>query len=470
MALRTAVLPPRYQDASLVAIGGMGEVYRATDTVLGRTVAVKLLSEQFSSDETVRERFTREGLAAARLSSEPGIVMIFDVGENGGRPFLVMEYLPGGSLQELLAREGAQPPPRVLRWLDEASEALDRAHARGVVHRDIKPANLLLDGDDHVHVADFGVASAAGLASLTATGTVIGTAGYLSPEQAQGSAATPASDRYSLAIVAWELLAGARPFESATAAAEAMAHVSSPVPALPNAPTHVDGVFARALAKAPAVRFRSCREFAAALRTAFVQEATPTRVVVARRPPRRSRLVPLLLALVITAAGGATAIIVAGRDSGPARVVRVTVRRPGTTVLRTVSAPTTTTSAPTVTASGASAAAAGYAKMQAGDYAGALPLLQQAAQQLHGSGSPDEAYNDFNLALTLAKTQGCSSQVLQLLDASQAIQGPRPPIDQLRAACTPHPSGPAGPAGPPGQTNGPKPGKGPKHGNAGAPG
>src|SRR6185437_12543666 len=110
-----------------------------------------------------RERFTREARAAARLSSEPGIVMIYDVGEFEEQPFLVMEYLPGGSLQDVLSREGAQEPARVLHWLEDAAEALDRAHARGVVHRDVKPANLLLDGEERVRVADFGVASAAGL-------------------------------------------------------------------------------------------------------------------------------------------------------------------------------------------------------------------------------------------------------------------------------------------------------------------
>ncbi len=465
MALRTGVLPPRYQDARLVAIGGMGEVYRATDTVLGRTVAVKLLSERYASDETVRERFAREGLAAARLSSEPGIVMIFDVGENDGRPFIVMEFLSGGSLQEVLEREGAQPPPRVLRWLEDAAEGLDRAHARGVVHRDVKPANLLLGADGRLQVADFGVASAAGLASLTATGTVIGTAGYLSPEQAQGSAATPASDRYSLAVVAWELLAGGRPFQNMNVAAEATAHVWSPVPPLPGAPPRVDAVFTRALAKNPETRFRSCREFTAALHAAFVRTATPTRVVAAPPPavPRRRRnlLLPLLIALLLAAAGATAAIIVANRDSGsPARVVRVTVTRSGKTVLRTVTtqrtgppATTGTTAGTTTGTSGASTAAAGYARMQVGDYAGALRLLQQAAQQLQGTHSLGEAYNDFNLALSLAKIEGCSGQVLQLLDASQAIQGHRAPIDELRAACT---------KPPPGHAKGPKPGKGPK--------
>src|SRR4051795_10737749 len=121
MAIRTAVLPDRYQNAQLVAVGGMGEVYRATDKVLGRTVAIKVLDDRHAADETVRERFTREALAAARLSSEQGIVMIFDVGEHDGRPFIVMEFLRGGSLQEVLAREGAQPPARALQWLEEAA-------------------------------------------------------------------------------------------------------------------------------------------------------------------------------------------------------------------------------------------------------------------------------------------------------------------------------------------------------------
>jgi hypothetical protein len=169
-------------------------------------------------------------------------------------------------------------------------------------------------------------------------------------------------------------------------------------------------------------------------------------------------MLPLLFALlVIAAAGGAAAIVVANRDSvGAARVVRVTVTRSGTTVLRTV---TTHASPPpaTTAAGGTAAAAAGYAKMHAGDYAGALPLLEQAAQRLRGDHSLDEAYNDFNLALTLAKTQGCSDLVLRLLDESQAIQGRRTPIDELRAACTtPSPA-------PPGHARGPKPGKGPKH-------
>src|SRR5215475_6579368 len=123
----------------------MGEVYRAVDTSLGRPVAIKVLDERLASDETVRKRFEREALTAARLSGEAGIVTIFDVGESNGRPFIVMEYVRGRSLQDVLGRTGRQPPADALRWLDQAAHALDHAHARGVVHRDVKPSNLLLD-------------------------------------------------------------------------------------------------------------------------------------------------------------------------------------------------------------------------------------------------------------------------------------------------------------------------------------
>src|SRR5436309_64424 len=150
-------LPPRYREPRLVARGGMGEIYSATDESLGRVVAVKLLAERYAADEEIRRRFTREALAAARLSGEPNTVTIYDVGEWAGRPFIVMEYLGGGSLAEQLAR-GLPSPTQALAWLEEAAVALDAAHEHGVVHRDVKPGNLMLDQAGHVHVADFGIA------------------------------------------------------------------------------------------------------------------------------------------------------------------------------------------------------------------------------------------------------------------------------------------------------------------------
>ena len=462
MLAATEIIPGRYSDPRLVARGGMGEVYRASDTVLDRTVAVKILDERYATDENVRLRFTREALMAAQLSSEPGIVRIFDVGETDGRPFIVMEYLPGGSLDDELRRGGPRPPAQVLAWLDDAAEALDYAHAQGIVHRDVKPANLLLDEAGRVHVADFGVASAASLDSLTQTGMVIGTAGYLSPEQAEGRGASPASDRYALGIVGFQLFAGSRPFERTNAAAEAAAHVQSPVPPItarrPVLPPELDGVFERALAKDPAARFPTNRAFVAALRAVFdrataTSPRTPTPVAVPLTR-RRRLLVPLLAALAL-ATGAAAAYLLVRSESR--QVIRVTVTKPGTTqTVKATPAPppatstssstststlttTVTTSTTPATTSGGvprqSAAADGYAKIQAGDYNAALPLLEQAARDLQGTHSLSEAYNDYNLALTLVKLRGCSARVLQLLDTSQAIQGRRAPIDELRANC-----------------------------------
>src|SRR6266496_914628 len=281
MPVDTDILPPRYRSPKRIARGGMGDVYRATDASLGRAVAVKLLAERYSRDDAIRQRFTREALAAARLSGEPHIVTIFDVGEQADRPFIVMEYLNGGSLEERIRATGAQETGQALEWLEQAASALDAAHRHGVVHRDVKPANLLLDRKANVHVADFGIASAAGMDSLTMTGTVLGTAGYLSPEQAQGERATPASDRYSLAVVAFELLSGRRPFESESITAEAAAHVNAPVPSIAEIceglPEELDAVFRQALAKDPAERFETASEFVAALRAALAEAAGATR-------------------------------------------------------------------------------------------------------------------------------------------------------------------------------------------------
>jgi eukaryotic-like serine/threonine-protein kinase len=283
VAVRIDIFPPRYQDVVHLARGGMGDVYRATDTSLGRIVAIKVLSERYAHDGEVRRRFKNEGLAAARLSNAPHTVTIFDVGEAEEQPYIVMEYLEGGSLEDRLNR-GQPATGDVLRWLDQAAVALDAGHAAGVVHRDVKPGNLLLNGRGDVYVADFGVASAAGLDSLTITGTVLGTAGYLSPEQAQGQRATPASDRYALGVVAYELLTGRRPFESENPTAEATAHVTAPVPAISSE------------AEVPAERWqRIRRRDIRARRRSSPTSATRSagRLRRLRRPPRSRRTATL---------------------------------------------------------------------------------------------------------------------------------------------------------------------------------
>ncbi len=208
----------------------MAAVWEAHDELLDRPVAVKLLASHLSEDDRARQRFQREARAAAGLSNHPNVVTIYDVGEHDGRTFMVMELLTGGTLAERM-RSGDRISPRTaLRWLREAASALDAAHAAGVVHRDVKPANMLLDQHGRLAIADFGIARLALEDQLTATGQVLGTASYISPEQAIGDAATPASDRYALAVVAYELLTGERPFQAENFAAQARAHVEDPPP------------------------------------------------------------------------------------------------------------------------------------------------------------------------------------------------------------------------------------------------
>jgi serine/threonine-protein kinase len=456
----------------------MGRVFHACDAELRRDVAVKVLAERYADNEAVRARFRREALAAARLSKNPNIVTIFDVAEYEGRPMIVMEFLEGGSLEaRVKGRDGCEPA-QVLAWLEQAAGALDAAHAAGVVHRDVKPGNLLLDSSDRVHVGDFGIASAAGLDSLTETGTILGTAGYLSPEQARGERATAASDRYSLAVVAFELLAGRRPFESDSTTAEAARHATAPVPSIRDLkgelPAGFDRVFQRALAKEPAARYPSAAEFVAELRAALHEDAGTTAWIIPKQPmptaitqvapvsrgysartaaarassPRRW-LLPLLLLLPIC--GGIAAAFAAthsgrsraaGAKGKPVTIVR-TVTRPGTTIRQIVTAPapppvTVTsagappaTTAPTVNRTGSDLNEAGYAKMRVADYQGALPLLEQAVRQLTGTGTLSEAYADYNLAYTRYELGQCGG-VLGLLDHSQAIQGRRSEIDALR--------------------------------------
>jgi eukaryotic-like serine/threonine-protein kinase len=437
-AMNTKLLPSRYTDARPLAHGGMGEIFRAVDGELGREVAVKVLAERFAADESLRRRFEREALAAARLSGNPNIVTIFDVAEYGGRPMIVMEYLPGGSLEEQIADGVPRPPAEALGWLEEAALALDAAHEAGIVHRDVKPGNLLLDAHGHVKVADFGIASASGLASFTQTGTILGTTGYLSPEQALGKRATAASDLYALAVVAWELLVGKRPFASAVPTAEATAHVNTPVPSVHRAnrtlPAAYDPVFERALAKSPDARYGTAAEFVGDLRRALHEDAGATRSAprVERQTARRAARrwwIPVLVALALAA--GISAAIALSRGDGPRTIVR-TVAGPSETVRLTVTVSTAaTTAAPPRAADGAALNNAGFAKMQDRDYAGALPLLERAVSALEGSGSTDEAYADYNLAYTRLALGRCAD-VLTLLDASQAIQGHRIEIDRLR--------------------------------------
>jgi serine/threonine-protein kinase len=466
MPVTEGLLPERYDGPEPIGRGAMGEIYRATDTTLGRDVAIKVLDDRYARDESVRARFTREALAAARLSGTANIVTIYDVGEWHDRPFIVMEYVGGGSLEERL-RSGGVTIGQALDWLEQAGNALDAAHRSGVVHRDVKPANLLIDRNERIHVADFGIASAVGLASLTQTGTVLGTASYLSPEQAKGERTTAASDVYSLAVVAFELLTGRRPFVADSVAAEASAHVNAEPPSVrdvePSLPVELDPVFARALAKEPTRRYTSAAEFVAALRAALEHAAGPTRIVApvrpaheaARRPaarPRPGALVPLLalLVLALVGAGIAYALTRGGSSAAPVRIettVKTVTGRAQTvvsTVVTTAAAPPTT--APSTTAPQSTAPSTGgdpvsendraYALMNEGRYGDALPLLQDAQQQLDGQGNLAEAYTDYNLGFTLTQLGRCD-EALPYLERSKALQpGRKEVLDAIKQART----------------------------------
>ena len=457
-------LPPRYTTPELVAYGGMAEVYRATDESLGRTVAVKVLSERYGRDHELHERFMREARTAASLSGEPNVIVIHDVGETEtGQPFIVMEYVAGGTVADRL-RAGRVDREQALRWLEQAARALDRAHARGIIHRDVKPGNLLVAEDGALRVSDFGIARVTGFETLTLTGTVLGSSGYMSPEQARGEPATPASDRYALACVAFELLCGRRPFVRANATAEAHAQATEEPPSPrefePSLPAAVDPVFSRALAKRPAERYGSCGELVDALRAALAPPpatAVTTATVVARpvRPltesavtrhvvrPRRTALLVAPVVLLAAGAGLAWGLSTLGDDPQSATVV-VTRTAQGRTVERTVTQESTVTETQeseggesqderTVPpeADGAALNDQGFALLQQGDVDGALPLLERAVSALAGSGSLAEAYASYNLALARFAVGSCDG-VVDLLQRSEAIQGKRKEIDRLR--------------------------------------
>ncbi|HLI37287.1 MAG TPA: serine/threonine-protein kinase [Streptosporangiaceae bacterium] len=257
------LLDGRYRLTSRIAAGGMGEVWRGTDELLGRGVAVKLLSRAYQADEQFRARFRAEARYAASLSHQ-GIARVYDYGEipgtggGAGEPYLVMELVDGEPLSAIIAREGPLDPGRTLDIVGQAASALQAAHEAGIVHRDIKPGNLLVTPDGQVKITDFGIARAlegSQTSHLTQTGTVMGTAAYISPEQASGGTITGASDIYSLGVVAYECLAGHPPFGGETPVAIAVAHMHQPVPPLPaSVPGSVAALVMAMLAKNPADR------------------------------------------------------------------------------------------------------------------------------------------------------------------------------------------------------------------------
>jgi eukaryotic-like serine/threonine-protein kinase len=416
--LRGVVLPDRYEPIRRVARGGMAWVWCAHDRTLDRRVAIKLLAEPYAHDEVAARRFKREARVAARLSGHANVVTIYDVGQAEpsdespvGRPFIVMEYLAGGTVADAL-RVGAADQPTALRWLHQAAAALDYAHGREVIHRDVKLSNFLLDRDQALHVADFGIAQLGTEDTLTTAGQVLGTAGYLAPERALGHPATAASDRYALAVAAFELLVGERPFTAENFTAQARQHVEDPPPRAsrrnPALPPAIDQVLARGMAKHPEQRFATARELVAAIERAlskgdqtraltvpgarFAGGISPTGSGGRRRTAALAALAAAALAVGIAAAantgssGPPRTSASAGALSRSHAAVRAPQRHPAAnpapTVTQTAASSATKPTRPAPTPprpTGPDALEAqGHQLMMGGDYTAAIPLLRQA--------------------------------------------------------------------------------------------
>ncbi len=293
------ILNDRYVLRELVGRGGMGEVWRGNDIVLGRDVAVKILLHAWTGDPAFSERFRAEARTMAALS-DPNIVEIYDVGNAHGVAYLVMQFVPGESLHGLLHRVGPLPPADVMRIVAHAGRALHQAHVHGILHRDVKPGNLLIRPDGRVVLTDFGVARMMGADRLTAPGEIFGTPSYLAPEQVNGGVIGPAVDIYALGVVAYECLTLRPPFVSDSPVGVALMQTRDEPPPLPaSIPEPVRRVVMRALAKDPGLRWESAAAMAeaalaaAASRPGPVAPVAPTVPKVAgARPPARPVLDP----------------------------------------------------------------------------------------------------------------------------------------------------------------------------------
>ncbi|MEV4196833.1 protein kinase domain-containing protein [Micromonospora globbae] len=274
----------RYRLDERIASGGMGDVWRGTDQVLGRTVAVKSLLPALLDEPGFAERFRGEARTMATIN-HPGVVDVYDFGNDQQIAFLVMEYVEGDPLSATLNRVGRLTPARTMALVAQAADALHAAHEKGIVHRDVKPGNLLVRPNGTLVLTDFGIARSDLVGQLTAAGSVLGTASYISPEQAMGQVATPASDVYALGVVAYQCLAGRRPFEGDNPLEIAMKHVQeTPRPLPADIPPQVRAVVERAMAKDPAARWPSAAALASVARQLKVALSQQARAAGQTRP------------------------------------------------------------------------------------------------------------------------------------------------------------------------------------------
>src|SRR6266571_1331591 len=313
----------RYEIEELVGTGGMSSVYRAHDTLLERYVALKILHEQYTSDDEFVERFKREARAVAQLS-HPNIVAVIDRGEDEGRQYIVFEYIDGENLKEYVVRKGRLEVQDALEITLEVARGLAFAHEQGLVHRDVKPQNVLLNGDGRAKVTDFGIARSLDVDSVTLTGTVLGTSDYIAPEQASGQPVDTQTDVYSLGVVLYELVAGDVPFRGDNFVAVAMKHVNEPPPNLlevrRDVPLRLAEAVDRALEKDPKRRFPSMDAFAGELEACLAElergpddADTQERIAIARAHPaarRRKHVSPWAMVIALVGLAAIAAVIV----------------------------------------------------------------------------------------------------------------------------------------------------------------
>jgi eukaryotic-like serine/threonine-protein kinase len=529
-APRGLKLPERYEIRLHIASGGMASVWCAEDLVLGRTVAIKILAERFAQDQLAVHRFMREARAAARVSSHPHVVTIYDVGEatlldgehgrNGGDDghegddgpapgpaFIVMEYLPGGTVSEAL-RAGPIRREEAMAWLADAASALDHAHAQGIVHRDIKPANFLLDQNRTLFVADFGIARLLSEDTITNSGELFGTAAYISPEQARGRPATDASDRYALAVAAFELLVGSRPFTGEHMAAQARQHIEDQPPRASDRnrdlPRTVDAVLERGMAKRAEDRFPTAGAFVDGLKGALgasrapralpatavtrpwptSSERTPPPVAFSparsRRSGRAAAVAALLAAVLVVAlvaalSGGSTPSVKQlsahrGRTSARAghahkpRAASPTSASSTTssTAASSSASPPATASTPQVPAAPQTAdqlEAQGHQLLAQGAYTQAIPTLRRAVAAA-SPGSLQQGYALYDLGSALFQS-GDPAAAVPILEQRMQINDQLPTVRKLLdAALAASGQGPSGGAG----ASAPQPGPGNGHG------